>query len=97
MDVSKAKRFEYWNHFLARWVLEKVGGGYGITGPRLRKIFPKIMEDDDFWWDIVSRHGGCEKTPEQMELEDQNQYDHCWGNFWGMIMQDLVEARIIKV
>jgi len=95
MNVSQKKRYEYWNHFIAQWVVNRIGGGHGVTGPRLRKVQAEIMEDRDFWWDIVLRHGGDKVTPEQMAETDPLQYEHCMGNFWGGIYQDLVEAKIL--
>jgi len=85
LKVSREKRREYWNHFIASWAIDRVGGGHGVTGPRLRKIRDEVMADDDFWWDIVLRHGGANLTPEQMQRTDPQQYEHCLGNFWGMI------------
>lgn len=93
MLVPEKKRFEYWNHFIARWATDREGGGYGVTGPRLRKIRAAIMADDDFWQDIVLRHGGRNLTPEQMQADDEANYEHCLGNFWGMLYQSIMEAK----
>lgn len=94
--ISEGKRREYWNHFIARWAVEKVGGGAGVTGAKLRKIQQVILDDDDFWLDIVARHSGLDRTPEIMQLCDPNTYAHCLSNFWGMVYQTLVERGLVK-
>ena len=94
--IPKGKRHEYWNHFIARWVVEKVGGGAYVTGPKLRKIWRAILDDDEFWLDVVARHGGLRQTPESMQLCDPDTYNHCLGNFWGMVYQTLVERGLVK-
>lgn len=97
MQVSNSKKHQVWNHFIERWVLEKLGGGYKVTGSRLNKIKPIIWNDRDFWQDIVYRHGLDRTTPEQLRENDIETYNHCLGNFWGMVYQDLVDRRIISV
>jgi len=93
--VSMAKRYQYWNHFVARWFIAP-GEKRGVTGPRLRRIMPQIMDDEDFWWDVVSRHSGDKMTPEEMAETEPHIYQHCEGNFWGMVCQDLVEMGLMK-
>lgn len=93
-DVSEEKKWEYWNHFVAAAFTGVTSKPHGITGPRLRKLRHKIWQDRDFWWDIVLRHGGDKYTPEQMRLDDPRQYEHALGNFWGGIVQDLVETGV---
>lgn len=86
MKCPIAKRWEYWNHFIAQWIVDGSGGGHGITGARLRKAKDRIMSDDQFWADIVIRHGGLDMTPEEMKKRDSLVYDHCLGNFWGQVL-----------
>ena len=94
--VPTTKRNEYWNHFIARWAVESIGGGHGITGPRLRKIKDYIMADEDFWDDVVVRHSGLDTYAEYLQKHYPADYAHCLGNFWGMIHQTLVERGIVK-
>lgn len=89
MHVSDAKKHQYWNHFVARLYTTSRGFPTGVTGPRLRKLKPRLWHDRDFWQDIVLRHGGDKCTPEEMRRDDLATYEHCQGNFWGMITQDL--------
>lgn len=92
--VSDKKKHEYWNHFLALAFTGEHRKHPGVTGARLRKLKPKLWHDDDFWWDIVSGHGGNECTPEEMKRNDLHQYHHCLGNFWEMIIEDLHKAGV---
>jgi len=95
MYTPLLKRHEYWNHFVARLFVDKVGGGWGVTGPKLAKIKERILRDDNFWEDIILQHGGLDKTPEQLHIDDPLIYDHCLGNFWGMIYQTLTELSLV--
>jgi len=95
MIIPQKKRLEYWNHFIARWVTDHEGGGHGVTGPRLRKIRAEILFDDYIWQDVILRHNGLDIFPEEMELTDRNIYDHCLGNFWGMVYQNMVYAGLL--
>ena len=81
-----SKKLEYWNHFIERFFLEKVGGGANITGPRLWRIKKIILADKRFWFDVIDRHNGQDRTPEQMMRADVENYIHCLGNFWGMVI-----------
>ena len=80
------KRFEYWNHFIERFFVEKVGGGANVTGPRLRRIKNQILADTRFWFDILDRHNGQDRTPDEMRRSDPENYNHCLGDFWGMVI-----------
>jgi len=95
--VSQDQRDVYWNHFVERWAVGGWNPGHGVTGAKLRKIKDTIMADDDFWDDVYNRHSGNQfRSPEDMERRNQTLYDHCTGNFWGMIYQELVEQGLIK-
>ena len=96
MYVKDGKKHEYWNHFVEKFFVMKDPLVVEITGPRLRKVKPIIWEDEFFWNDIIWRHSGVIKTPEEMEQEDRAVYEHCQGNFWGMIVQEMVERGVIK-
>lgn len=98
--ISRAKKYEYFNHFMARFVLEGVGGGYGVTGRkvtgrRLHKATRAIMTDDALWSDIILRHNAFDITPEKMMEQWPDVYEHCLGNFWGMVNSIMTELGII--
>lgn len=88
-----AKRRAYWLHFVERWVVWGEGGGCGVTGPRLRKLYETIMCDDDFWQDVICRHGNW-PDPQRMMDQSPEVYEHCLVNFWGMIYQMMVERQM---
>jgi len=95
--VSQDQRDIYWNHFIERWAVGGWNPGHGVTGGKLRKIKTAIMTDDDFWADVYTRHCGVQyHSPEDMKCQAPKLYDHCAGNFWGMIYQELVERGLIK-
>jgi hypothetical protein len=94
LPICEAKKNEYWNHFVTKMFVEGPRRP-GATGARLRKAKALLWDDDDFWFDIVYRHGGEDMTPEAMESWDTNVYEHCFGNFWGMVTQTLVENGLL--
>lgn len=96
MNVTEQKRHEYWNHFIEQWIVDKRGGGYGVTGPKLKKVKPHIFKDNNFWFDVVSRHDGLSRTPEAMQATDKLVYDHCRSNFWGMVYQMMGQMNLLK-
>jgi hypothetical protein len=79
MRVSEEKKTEYWN------ALAGMVRGTGLTAAKLRRAKPLVWNDDHFWFDIVIRHGGLDKTPTQMSIKDPAVFDHCLGNFCGML------------
>lgn len=96
--VTHQKKCEVWNHFVERWAVDKLGGGNGVTGARLKYIKPIIWQDDHFWYDVVHRHGinVLGKTIDSFMIRDPALYNHCLGNFWGMIYQSLMRHGKIK-
>ena len=89
MYIPNKKVFEYWNHFVADWALNGPAF-YGpdnkkLTPTKLRKARPVILDSNLVWMDVVLRHGGIDKTPEEMEQIDPANYEHAKGNFWGMV------------
>ena len=93
--TPNSKKHEYWNHWV-NYIFVQGVKPHGVTGPRLKKIKPIIWHDDDFWFDIVARHSGELRTPEQMQIEDLPTYNHMIGNFTGMVYQSLVENCLVK-
>ena len=67
-----------------------------MTGPKLRKIKPIIWQDENFWQDIVLRHNALGNPPELLKKYQPKAYEHCLGNFWGMIVQEMVKRGMIK-
>lgn len=96
MYVQQEKRFEYWNHFVEQYFVFGIGGGAGVTGPRLRKIKRAIIGDDALWQDVVIRHDGLSRTPNELCLYDRANYDHCLGNFWGAVNRILVIHGLVR-
>jgi hypothetical protein len=92
-DVSEEKKTEYWNYFLT---LKKEYWAVGFTSKRLEKVKPVIWVDEDFWADIIHRHGGEDRTPQQMKNQDKFTYDHCMGNMMGRIFHTMINKGIIK-
>jgi len=89
----KADRKEvWWEHFL----LNKTYWGHGVTKRRLEKIKDIVFDDKTFWDDILLRHQGATLSPGDMYFRSPHTYDHLMGNMSGMVMQTMVENKIIK-
>ena len=57
------------------------------TDFRLKKNHNKIFDDKFLWQDVMERHG-MTTYPTVQEWHwhtDKPTFDHCIGNFWGMI------------
>lgn len=87
-NTSEEKKTEYWNHFVEDFKPHP----QGFTKPRLAKIKALIWGDADFWFDVVHRHGGQNKTPKELDYQT---YNHCFGNMAGMIRQTMQEQRML--
>lgn len=97
MFVVSEKKHVYWNHWVACiFVSERGTRPHGMTGARLAKVKSIIWNDDSFWSDILLRHSGFDRTPEQMKAEDLITYDHMIGNFTGMVYQSLIESGLVR-
>lgn len=84
------KKEQFW----AAMLLTKLPPAF--TKKRLEKIKPIIFQDDDFWSDILFRHNGNNFSPEEMKANNQEIFEHCISNMIGMVMQTMVENKIIK-
>ncbi len=81
MSITEAKKHEYWNHFVSVAFTESALPNR-VTPARLRKIKPRIWDDEYFWFTVIERNGGESKTPEELE---KFVYGNSEQNFWGMI------------
>lgn len=88
MTVSLEKRYEYWNHFIQAHAIGELAIGR-VTAKRLASVKDQILMDNHFWSDVIIRHGGDRMTPEQMKQAAPMTYQHCAGNFAGMLCQSL--------
>ena len=61
-----------------------------LTDKRLAKAKDDLADDEDFWQDIIQRHG-ADKTP-IAEMDEQCR-DHLIGNFWGQVHSAWMRQR----
>jgi hypothetical protein len=90
LDQLKAA---YWTYFTN----SKYPKPFGATPKRLEKVRGLLQNDNTFWNDIW-RHG-CNRyaNPEDWATHmDKETIEHCLGNFYGMIVQTMLEEGIIK-
>lgn len=87
------RRYQYWDHFIASWACGEIEIGSGVTRAKLKRVKPFIMRDDDFWFDILNRHGGDKVSPYEMMAADKATYAHCAGNFCGMLYQSIMSMK----
>jgi hypothetical protein len=95
MYTSEELKQSYWNYFTDKTKFKRP---FGCTDKRLEKIKSEIFNDKSFWDDVVWRHG-CEKytNPEDYKANISSEtFEHCLGNFFGMIMQTLTRNNMLK-
>lgn len=90
--MRRERKSQYWNYFIKN----KKYWGHGVTIKRLEKIEEFIFNDAFFWQDILDRHNGENRSPEEMKSQDKEIYLHMIGNFAGMIYGVLIRKGIIK-
>jgi hypothetical protein len=84
--VNQEKRIEYWNYLTT----EKAERPKGVTDKRLEKIKSEILADDQFWFQVIERHGAEFMSPVELYAEERrNRADHSRGNFWSMIREKI--------
>ena len=94
MNISEEMKIYVWNYMVN---LPKKERPNGCTDKRLQKAHKAVFASEFFWDDVVNRHGlnEDELLPELKEQEPEV-YDHCVGNFWGMLMETMWRNGIIK-
>ena len=90
--VHEYKKNEVWDHALS---LPKSSRPNGVTDKRLEKVKDFIWTNTDFWSDIVNRHGLIQETIGSLQCYDHPTYDHCIGNFWGQVVEEMMKRDII--
>ncbi len=86
----KEKWFEYVVENKRLW------GNAGITLKRLEKVKDAVLSDKDIMFDLLERHSGNEKTPEEMKTTDYECYNHCIGNFVCSIIYKMMDEGLIR-
>lgn len=92
-QVAQSKKDMVWQYMLS---LPKSHRPQGCTDQRLIRVCALVMNNEDFWSDIVQRHGLVDLSPEELKQQDEEAYDHCEGNFWGQVMEIMWRNKIIK-
>jgi len=86
-NIGDDKKTEFWA------VLSIEPRPAALTTKRMEKLRVAVWHDADFWDDIVARHGGMTMTAAELRMSDAFTFEHCLGNFHGMLMQTLIESR----
>jgi hypothetical protein len=75
-------------------VLNKNHWGNGWTLKRLSAVRFAVLNDNNFMFDLLERHGGKDLMPEQMKEKDKEMFSHCIGNFSCNIHYKMIEVNI---
>lgn len=59
-----------------------------LTQKRLQKLKIQVWDNDDFWSDLLLRHGLRNYSLNEL---DPFSKDHTIGNFWGMLCQVYIQ------
>lgn len=68
----------------------------GMTAKRLDKVKDAVFADKDIMWDLLTRHGGANKTPYDMMNQDKEWFNHCMSNFICNIHYKMMDLKMIK-
>jgi len=63
------------------------------TKKRISLVKEIIWDSEDFWWDMLDRHGLGKTLLEDLENDIRI---HAIGNFWGQVCQCIIERIITK-
>ena len=91
--MTELKKQEIWAHMLA---LPKACRGNGLTDKRIERLKRLVWLDAAFWLDVIRRHNLVQLTIEELKAQDVATYEHCVGNFWGMLYLSAVEKGMIR-
>lgn len=92
--MTDDKKIEIWLHMLD---LPKSYRGHGLTDRRCKRLRKIIWDDHGFGSDVIRRHGLDRMTIDELKATDAATYNHCVGNFWGMLYQDAIRYGVIKI
>jgi len=93
MMIPRDAREAYWKVLTAAAYPKPCG----VTSRRLEKVKPTIMADDFFWQDVIGRHGAMRFQPDRfLQEQEAAVVEHCLGNFWGMVVQTMLDTGLIK-
>ena len=95
LRVPLRKRHEYWNHCVARMLTEGLCPDQ-VNGRRIAEVKLRILRDDEFWEQVVRRHGGIERAPEEMDESDPAAYAHCFSTFACMLRERMCLWEVIR-
>jgi len=93
MKTPEDKKTYIWEYFSS---IPKKFRPNGLTNKKLEKIKSQIFENEDFWDDIYWRHGLNKESLEELLKNDIHTFNHCVGNFWGMISEIMWKKKMIK-
>lgn len=65
-----------------------------LTEARMRRLKVLMWSDRTFWWDIIGRHGGQSMSVVELRESNPQLFDHCLGNFHGMLVQKLMDMGV---
>lgn len=83
------RKLEYWYHFT-----DKTQKGYrprNITDLRLGQLKESILNDADFWNDLMTPTGAEQKTPDELIADSDADYRQTRSKFWTMTRKKIEE------
>jgi hypothetical protein len=96
MFVSPEKKLEVWVHVMKAAISKEYRMPVGVTVKRLQKVYDDMMNDEFLWDDVVCRHGLLHMSIDELKATDKETYEHCIGNFWGMVSELMWKKGILK-
>lgn len=95
LTVPYTKRYEYWNHFVAMWALDRYVVLPEVTAVNLWEVRQQVWRNDVMWAEIIIVQDGLSLSPEQMAINDLGAYEFCQGYFWGHVYRTMAACGLI--
>lgn len=84
--LTREQRVQYMMYFIASAFLEN-GFPTGVTRVRLKRALSQGLLEHRPLWDDMARHGTAGVSPEELRSRDLENFKHCEGNFWGIVVE----------
>lgn len=85
---------EIWFNYV---IQNKLFWANGFTLKRLEKVKFFVLNDKVIMHDLLIRHNGGTLSPDEMKMNDIDNYNHCIENFICNILYKMIEKKIIKL
>ena len=85
--ISEERKLQYWNHFTNE--AQKRFRPKKITDLRLNQMKDTFLQDAFFWQDVIIPHDAIDKTPDELKVFSDFNYQQIRSKFWAMVRKKI--------